>query len=112
MQAKPAECAAITIRTQILPDLTNQLAVASTFEAAGAADKIRNEIGSMFGDGSMALMMAKYSYYGLDDTWAAYDSMEAAQRARWLAFGVSSLTILLAVIIWRAFSARSACTTS
>ena len=54
----------------------------------------------------MALIMAKYSYYGLDDTWAAYDSMEAAQRARWLAFGVSSLTILLAVIVWRAFSAR------
>jgi PAS domain S-box-containing protein len=106
LQAKPAECAALTIRTQILADLTNQLAVASTFEAAGAADRIRREIGGMFRDGSMALIMAKYSYYGLDDTWAAYDSMEAAQRARWLAFGVSSLTILLAVIVWRAFSAR------
>lgn len=106
LQAKPAECAALTIRTRILTDLTNQLAVASTFEAAGAADRIRSEIGGMFRDGSMALIMAKYSYYGLDDTWAAYDSMEAAQRARWLAFGVSSLTILLAVIVWRAFSAR------
>jgi PAS domain S-box-containing protein len=106
LQAKLADCAIVNIRTQILPDLTNQLAVASTFEAAGAADRIRREIGNMFRDGTMALIMAKYSYYGLDDTWAAYDSMEAAQRARWLAFGVSSLTILLAVIVWRAYSAR------
>ena len=106
LQAKPAECAAVSIRTQILPDLTNQLAVASTFRAAAAADKIRREIGSMFGDGTMAVIMAKYSYYGLVDTWAAYDALEAAQRERWLAIGISALTLLLAVIVWRTFSAR------
>jgi PAS domain S-box-containing protein len=106
LQAKPADCTAVTIHTQILPDLTNQLAVASTFEAAGAADKLRSEIGGMFRDGTMALIMAKYSYYGLDDTWAAYDSLETAQRARWFGVSVSGLTILLAVIIWRAFAAR------
>ena len=106
LQAKLPECAAVTIRTQILANLTNQLAVASTFEAAGAAERLRREIGGMFRDGTMALIMAKYSYYGLDDTWAAYDSIEAAQRARWLAGGVSGLTVLLAVIIWRTVSAR------
>ena len=106
LQAKPAECAAATIRTQILANLTNQLAVASTFEAAGAAERLRREIGGMFRDGTMALIMAKYSYYGLDDTWAAYDSIEAAQRARWIAGGASGLTVLLAVIIWRTVSAR------
>jgi PAS domain S-box-containing protein len=106
LQQKPAECSSVTIHTQILPNLTHQLAVASTFEAAGAADTIRGEIGNMLRDGTMALIMAKYSYYGLDDTWAAYDSMEAANRARRLAFWVSVLSILLAVVIWRAVSAR------
>jgi PAS domain S-box-containing protein len=106
LQAKPAECAAVPIRTQILPDLTNQLAVASTFEAAGAADRIRDEIGNMFRDGGMAVIMAKYAYYGLVDTWADYDSLEAVQRERWLALRVSGLTILLAVVIWRSFAAR------
>src|SRR5262249_9542264 len=48
LQAKPAECAAVMIRTQILADLTNQLAVASTFAAAGAAERLRREIGGMF----------------------------------------------------------------
>ena len=60
----------------------------------------------MFGDGTMAIIMAKYSYYGLVDTWAAYDALEAAERVRSFALGISGLTILLAVIIWRAFSAR------
>ena len=30
--------------------------------------------------------MAKYSYYGLDDTWAAYDLMRANEHARWMAW--------------------------
>jgi two-component system cell cycle sensor histidine kinase/response regulator CckA len=106
LQARPAECASIAIRTRILPELTNQLSVASTFESAGAAEKLRREIGAMLRDGTMALIMAKYSYYGLDDTWAAYDSIEAAERTRWLAGAVSGLTILLAVIVWRVVSAR------
>ncbi len=106
LQAKPPECAAVSVRTQILANLSNQLAVASTFEAAQAAEMLRREIGGMFRDGTMALIMAKHSYYGLDDTWAAYDSIEEAQRTRWLALGVSGLTILLAVLIWRTFSAR------
>jgi PAS domain S-box-containing protein len=106
LQAKPPECGPDMVRTQILPELTNQLAVGSTFRAAGAADLLRREIGGMFRDGTMALIMAKYSYYSLDDTWAAYDALEAAQRARLLALIVSVTTILLAVIIWRVFAAR------
>ena len=110
LQAQPTECAGVTIRTQILPEMTNQLAIASTFEAAGAADRLRGEIGNMFRDGTMPLIMANYSFFGLDATWAAYDSMEAAheaaQHARWLALGGGGLTILLVVIVWRAFSAR------
>ena len=106
LQTGIPECSGVSIRTQILANLTNQLAIGSTFEAAGAADALRREIGSMFRDGTMALIMAKYSYYGLDDTWAAYDAMEAANRARWMGFGFSGLTVLLAMVIWRALSLR------
>ncbi len=106
LQAKPPECATVPIRTQILPALSNQLSVASTFEAAGAAERLRDEIGGMFRDGTMALIMAKYPYYGLDDTWAAYDSIESAERTRWLAGVVIALTIALALIVWRVASAR------
>ena len=69
-----------------VPDATAATWVGSTFEAAGAADKLRDEIGDMFRDGTLAATMAKYSYYGLESEWATYDLMEAAERARWVAW--------------------------
>ena len=83
-----------------------QLGVASTFEAAGAADKLRGEIGNLFRDGTLAATMAKYSYYGLENEWATYDLMEAAERARWVAWGVGILGIALLVTLWQAASLR------
>jgi hypothetical protein len=83
LQAKPAECAQVTLRVKTVPELTLQHGMASTFEAARAAELIRREISNMFRDGTLAITMARYSYYGLDDTWATYDLMEAADRCGW-----------------------------
>ncbi|HXA51988.1 MAG TPA: PAS domain S-box protein, partial [Candidatus Acidoferrum sp.] len=83
-----------------------RLGIASTFAAAGAAEKLRDEIGRMFRDGTMAVTMAKYSYYGLDDTWATYDLMEAAERAEWMTAGIAASVIALGVVLWRAHSSR------
>jgi PAS domain S-box-containing protein len=67
---------------------------------------IRREIGNMFRDGALAVTMAKYSYCGLDDTWATYDLMEAAERARWMAWGIGALVMALTVTLWRILSLR------
>ena len=106
LREKPADCASVALRVQILPDLTLQHGVGSTFEAAGAAEMIRREIGNMFRDGTLALTIAKYSYYGLNDTWASYRLMEAAERARWMAWGIGALVIALTVTLWRILSLR------
>jgi PAS domain S-box-containing protein len=106
LRERPPECASAALRVQILRDLTLQHGVASTFEAAGAAEAIRREIGNMFRDGTLALTIAKYSYYGLDDTWATYDLMEASERARWTAWGIGALVMVLTVTLWRAGSLR------
>jgi PAS domain S-box-containing protein len=106
LREKPADCASVGLRVQMLPDLTLQHGVASTFEAAGAAETIRREIGNMFRDGSLAVTIAKYSYYGLDDTWASYDLMEAGERARRMAWGISALAVALTVLLWRSFFVR------
>jgi PAS domain S-box-containing protein len=102
LREKPGECAHATLRIQTIPDLTLQHGVGSTFEAAGAAEAIRREIGNMFRDGSLAATMAKYSYYGLDDTWASYDLMEAAEHWRWMTWGISGLSVVLALLLWQA----------
>jgi two-component system cell cycle sensor histidine kinase/response regulator CckA len=97
LRDRPAECTSVPLRAEVLPGMTLQLGIASTFEAAGAADKLRGEIGNLFRNGTLAATMAKYSYYGLDDTWATYDLLEAAERDRWMAWGIAVLGIALAV---------------
>jgi PAS domain S-box-containing protein len=106
LREKPAECASVALRVQGLPDTIFQAAVASTFEAAGAAEVIRREIGGMFRDGTLAVLMAKYSYYGLENDWATYELMRAAERARWIAWGIGGMAIVLGLAVWRVSSLR------
>jgi PAS domain S-box-containing protein len=103
---KPAECASVGLQLQGLPALTVSIGTASTFEAAPAADKLRKEIDSQFMDGTLAATVAKYSFYGLDDTWTTYDLMRRAERARMFAWGIGALGIALTVTIWLATSLR------
>ena len=106
LREKPYECGSQPLRVEPLPGLMLQLGLASTFEAAGAADKIRDEIGGLFRDGTLAATIAKYSYYGLDDTWTTYALLEAAERERWMAWGVGGLGLVVALTLWRASSLR------
>jgi two-component system, cell cycle sensor histidine kinase and response regulator CckA len=106
LRDKPAECAAVDLRAHMLQDQTLQLAIASTFESAGAAELLRSEISGLFRDGTMAVNMSKYSYYGLDDTWATYDLMEAAEHTRWVTLAIGALALALGVLLWRIVSSR------
>jgi two-component system, cell cycle sensor histidine kinase and response regulator CckA len=106
IENKPAECNSTTLRVVPLSDARLQLGVGSTFEAAGAADRIRDKIGDMYRDGTLAATMAKYSYYGLESEWATYDLMEAAERARWVAWSLSGLGIALVVTLLQLASLR------
>jgi PAS domain S-box-containing protein len=106
LRDKPAECASVALRFQVLPATTIEAGVASTFEAAGAADAIRRQMGTMFRDGTLAVLMAKYSYYGLDDAWSTYDLMEAAERSRWVAWGIGAVAGALVLALWRASASR------
>jgi PAS domain S-box-containing protein len=106
LREKPPQCSSVQLHVQALPDLTIQLGTASTFEAAGAADKIRREIGNLFREGALAATMAKSSHYGLDNTWATYDLLEAAEHARRTAWALGGLGIALAVTVWQATALR------
>jgi PAS domain S-box-containing protein len=105
---KPPECAAVTLRIQPVSDIRVETAVASTFEAAGAAEKLRSEIGGMFRDGTLAVTMAKYSFYGLEDTWATYNLIQATEHARWMAWGIAGLIAALGFALWQGRSLRIA----
>ena len=54
LKEMPPECSPASIRVYNLPDLTLKNCVASTFDAAGAAELLRREIGNLYRDGTLA----------------------------------------------------------
>jgi PAS domain S-box-containing protein len=106
LRQKPPECLPVDLRLQTIPDLKLQAGLASTFAAAGAADRIQREIDNMFRDGTLAVLIAKYSYFGLDDTWASYERIESQRRWVWLTWAVCGLLLASGVTLWLAGSLR------
>jgi PAS domain S-box-containing protein len=106
LREKPPECSSAALRVINLNDLRFQAGLASTFEAARAADKIQVEIDNMFRDGSLSVLIARYSYFGLDDTWASYERMAVAERWRLLTWVGCGLVLVAGVTLWLASSLR------
>jgi len=106
LREKPPECPSLALRVHTVPGLTFDAGVASTFESAGAADKIQGEIDNMFRNGTLAVFIAKYNYFGLDDTWASYEQIEAEKKWRWLTWAIGSLVFALGLTLWQASSLR------
>ncbi len=91
LSEQPAECASTSLRVQQIPGMTFRAGVASTIEAAGAADRIEREIEKMFRDGTLAVSIARYSYFGLDDAWASYERVAEDNREKWLTWAAACL---------------------
>jgi PAS domain S-box-containing protein len=106
LREKSQECPSTTFRVQTVPGLTFDAGVASTFESARAADQIQSEIDNMFRSGNLAVLIAKYNYFGLDDTWASYEQMGAEKKWRWLTWAIGGLAIALGLTLWQASSLR------
>jgi PAS domain S-box-containing protein len=107
LRERPAACEGHDLQAQLLPGV-HELGVGSTFAAAGAADRIRHEISSLARDGTLAVLMARYSFFGLGDTRATYDLLEAQDGNRRLVRVIAALAVALALTLWLAWSLRSA----
>lgn len=101
------ECAGVRLRAQMLPG-SYRLGVGSTFESAGAADRLREEITRMASDGTLAVLFARHSFFGLNDTRATYDLLDAQERNRRLLWVIAGLSFALALTLWLVFSLRAA----
>jgi signal transduction histidine kinase len=101
------ECAGADLHAHMLPG-SYRLGVGSTFEVAAAADRIRDEISRMASDGTLAVLFARHSFFGLNDTRATYDLLEAQERNRRLLWIIGGLSCALALTLWLAWSLRAA----
>jgi PAS domain S-box-containing protein len=107
LRERPPACAGIALRAQLLPG-THALGVASTKALAAAADRIRDGITDLAHDGTLAVLMARYSFFGLGDTQATYDLLEARERNRRLHWVIGALAAAVGVLGWLAGSLRAA----
>jgi PAS domain S-box-containing protein len=106
LRERSPECSSVKLRVQTIPDLVFQAGVASTLESAEAADQIQREIDTMYRDGTLAVLIAKYSYFGLDDTWASYERIRQEERWRWLTWAGVGILLVVGVTLWMALSLR------
>ena len=107
LREQPRECVGVDLHAHMLPG-GYRLGVGATFESAGAADRIRDEISRMANDGSLAVLFARHSFFGLNDTRATYDLLEAQARNRRLLWVIGGLSCALALTLWLAWSLRAA----
>jgi signal transduction histidine kinase len=107
LRDRPPECVSVPLQAPLLPG-SHRLGVGASFAAARAADRIRQEIADMARDGTLAVVFARHSFFGLNDTRATYDLLEAQARNRDLLWVIGGLAGALALTLWLAWSLRRA----
>src|SRR5260221_4170348 len=95
VRSPSAGCDASKLRVQSVSGLTIHLGIGSTFEAAGAADRIFQQIGELYHEGEFTAIMVRYGQYGLTDNRAAHELIEAEEREKRFALIITGLLALL-----------------
>ena len=99
-----AACGDQPLRMIPLPHTRVRLGIGSTFEAAPAADRIRNEIDTMAAEGRFADLIAKWGYLA-GRSESADTLLNARRRQRWTMAAVAVLALLFLLAVWQAVRA-------
>ena len=91
-----------------LPELRGLLGVGATFEARPAADAIREEIGTMAADDSLAGVVSRWRSFSGRNLEIANALIRAKHKERGLIVGISVAILLLLLVMWQAIRIRLA----
>ncbi len=108
---RPEVCRDSPLRIALVNGANFPSGVASTFEAAPAADAIREEIVNLARDGTMARIFSRWNLASSADTNIIYDLLEAQDRAvrlRWLTAALVLVMLMMGVQYVRTREARKA----
>ena len=101
---RPAHCVALPLYTYGLPVAGIQLGIGSNPEFASVAHLLREEIDHMHADGTMELMLRRWSYFYGSEAETLYQATEASNAVRlsqFLAGGLAILTIAVIILAIR-----------
>jgi signal transduction histidine kinase len=101
-------CGGEGLRAIQVPEVRGLLGVGATFEARPAADAIREEIGEMAADGTLAGIVVQWRSFSGRNLEIAEALIRAKRKERWLIAGISVAILLLLLVIWQAVRIRLA----
>ncbi len=107
LRDRPAACESVDLQAHLLPG-SQRLGVGASFAAAAVADRIREEISNMADDGTLGVILARHSFFGLNDARATYDLLAAQERNQNLLVVIGALFLALLLVVWVAWSLRAA----
>ena len=96
-----APCGDQPLRVIPLPGARVRLGIGSTMEAAGVADRIRNEIDTMALEGRFSDLIAKWGYLA-GRSESADTLLNARRRQRWTTAAAVVLASLFCIALWQA----------
>jgi hypothetical protein len=94
-------CAGLPVRMIGIPSIRTHLDVAATFGAAGVADEIREEIGTIAKEGRLSLMASRWGDFSVRDTETIQSLREARQRVSILVVAIIVFACLLLLAMWQ-----------
>ena len=105
-------CGGEGLRVIQVPELNSLLGLGATFEARPAADALREEIGYMAADGTLAKIGSHWRSFSGRNLEIANELAHAQVRERWLIAGIAGAVLLLLVTLWQAIGTRKALATA
>jgi PAS domain S-box-containing protein len=94
-------CAGVPMRMIWVPTVHTSLGVAATFEAARAADEIREEIGTIAKEGKLPSMASRWGDFSVRNTETIHSLREARQRERNLIGAIIVFGCLFLLALWQ-----------
>jgi PAS domain S-box-containing protein len=101
-------CPGLALRSIPIPQLDLNCSVASTFDAAPAADALRAEIGRIAAEGALEPILNQWSDLTERNIRSINALLDLRQRERWLWMAVISVTLVLLFILFQAWRLREA----
>ena len=94
-------CVEHPLRLIWIPTIHTNLGVAATFEAARAADEIREEIGTIAKEGKLSSMASRWGDFSVRNTETIHSLQEARQRERTLVAAIVLFACLFLLALWQ-----------
>ena len=108
LRQRPAGCESASLSIHFIDASDRGLSIASNHESAGAADRLRQEIGKMASDGTLARIIERWSPFSAAETRTLFDLQEAQQRNRLAMYILAGAVLAGAILVWQVRVSRSA----